>query len=52
MILKFFKKENYDRIQAALQSIEVNEFEYVKMKRQPERNRRSVNGSRKTIRNR
>lgn len=27
---KIFQKENYDRIQAALQSIEVNEFEYVK----------------------
>lgn len=26
---KVFQKENYDRIQAALQSIEVNEFEYV-----------------------
>ena len=27
---KVFQKENYDRIQAALQSIEVNEYEYVK----------------------
>lgn len=27
---KVFQKENYDRIQAALQSIEVNEFEFIK----------------------
>jgi len=27
---KVFQKENYDRIQAALQSIEVNEYEFVK----------------------